>query len=165
MWTIPNTAIVTSGAGTGSTPLNAFDKALLNAGIGNFNLIKVSSVLPPLANVYSLSELNELQLPAPGQIVPCVYNSFFGDIPGTVISSAIAVAKPLSGKHNGMIFESGNMVDEDTIRKLVSEMVTESMDVREYGLSEIVLCSTSLRVEKQIGCVIAAVLLCNLEVV
>ena len=36
-----------SGIGTGSTVLNAFDAALLSAGVGNFNLLRVSSILPP----------------------------------------------------------------------------------------------------------------------
>src|ERR1019366_6899933 len=38
---------VTSGVSSGSTQLAAFDGALLDAGIANFNLIKLSSVIPP----------------------------------------------------------------------------------------------------------------------
>lgn len=36
-----------AGKAEGSTPLNAFDNALLDAGIGDVNLIKVSSIVPP----------------------------------------------------------------------------------------------------------------------
>ena len=39
--------IISSGTGEGSTQLSAFDKALHNAGIANFNLIRLSSVIPP----------------------------------------------------------------------------------------------------------------------
>lgn len=39
--------IITSGKGEGSTQLSAFDNALFNAGIANFNLLKLSSVIPP----------------------------------------------------------------------------------------------------------------------
>lgn len=42
-----NVIYVTSGTGIGQTQLAAFDTALLHAGIGNFNLIKLSSVIPP----------------------------------------------------------------------------------------------------------------------
>lgn len=35
------------GSGEGATRLNAFDAALLDAGVGNTNLIKLSSILPP----------------------------------------------------------------------------------------------------------------------
>lgn len=38
---------VTSGIGEGKTPLSAFDAALKNAGVHNFNLIILSSVIPP----------------------------------------------------------------------------------------------------------------------
>lgn len=38
--------IITSGQGEGSTQLSAFDSALFDAGIANFNLIKLSSIIP-----------------------------------------------------------------------------------------------------------------------
>lgn len=38
---------VTSGIGEGPTPLAAFDAALLNAGVANYNLIYLSSIIPP----------------------------------------------------------------------------------------------------------------------
>jgi len=37
---------ITTGVGEGSTPLAAFDRALFEAGIGNYNLIVLSSVVP-----------------------------------------------------------------------------------------------------------------------
>jgi len=39
--------IVTEGTGDGLTNLSAYDKALCQAGIGNYNLIRLSSVIPP----------------------------------------------------------------------------------------------------------------------
>ena len=48
---LPTRIILTSGIGIGSTKLNAFDNALLNAGIGNFNLLSVSSIIPPKAKI------------------------------------------------------------------------------------------------------------------
>src|SRR3989344_1145316 len=38
---------VTAGRGEGSTTLSAFDSALKAAGIHNYNIIKLSSVIPP----------------------------------------------------------------------------------------------------------------------
>lgn len=38
---------LTSGTGTAPTSLAAFDKALQHAGIANFNLVYLSSVIPP----------------------------------------------------------------------------------------------------------------------
>jgi arginine decarboxylase len=42
---------VTSAIGTGATTLAAFDDALIRNGIGNFNLIRLSSVIPPGTDV------------------------------------------------------------------------------------------------------------------
>ena len=38
---------ITSGIGEGATQLSAFDSALNNAGVANYNLIRLSSVIPP----------------------------------------------------------------------------------------------------------------------
>lgn len=38
---------VTTGTGEGPNPLAAFDRALFEAGIANFNLLVLSSVIPP----------------------------------------------------------------------------------------------------------------------
>lgn len=38
---------VATGSGVGATELSAFDAALLDAGIGNFNLVCLRSVIPP----------------------------------------------------------------------------------------------------------------------
>lgn len=38
---------ITTGSGVGPTELSAFDHALVNAGVANFNLIYLSSVIPP----------------------------------------------------------------------------------------------------------------------
>jgi len=42
---------VSKGIGIGPTELSAFDQALVHAGVANFNLIYLSSVLPPNSNV------------------------------------------------------------------------------------------------------------------
>ncbi len=38
---------VTAGTGTGPTELAAFDAALLDAGVANYNLLPLSSIIPP----------------------------------------------------------------------------------------------------------------------
>src|SRR5205085_2599580 len=45
-WPTPNRLWLAAGSSEGTTELNAFDNALLAGGIGNLNLIKVSSVVP-----------------------------------------------------------------------------------------------------------------------
>ncbi len=40
-----------SGIGTGPTKLSAFDSALNHAGVANYNLIRLSSVVPPATDI------------------------------------------------------------------------------------------------------------------
>ncbi|HEY0010845.1 MAG TPA: pyruvoyl-dependent arginine decarboxylase [Candidatus Paceibacterota bacterium] len=41
------TITVAKGLGTGDTKMAAFDAALLDAGVANYNLIRLSSIIPP----------------------------------------------------------------------------------------------------------------------
>ena len=43
--------IIVKGTGSGTTELAAYDSALLVCGIGNYNLIRLSSVIPPSARI------------------------------------------------------------------------------------------------------------------
>jgi arginine decarboxylase len=43
----PVEIILTQGQGSGRTPASAFDAAMLDAGIGNYNLVRVGSAVPP----------------------------------------------------------------------------------------------------------------------
>jgi arginine decarboxylase len=47
---------ISAGTGVGPTELAAFDHALVNAGVANFNLIYLSSVLPPTSEVSVLNK-------------------------------------------------------------------------------------------------------------
>jgi arginine decarboxylase len=42
---------VTYGSGEGPTELAAFDRALFDAGVANYNLLKLSSVIPPNSTI------------------------------------------------------------------------------------------------------------------
>jgi arginine decarboxylase len=56
---------LTSGIGTGPTTLAAFDSALNHAGIANYNLLRLSSVIPPNTDLV----LHEKQ-PIPKELMP-----------------------------------------------------------------------------------------------
>jgi len=50
-------------------PLNAFDMALLDAGVGDTNLVRMSSIVPP-----SCKEVEGMLLPK-GGLIPIAYGS------------------------------------------------------------------------------------------
>src|SRR3989304_1225314 len=88
LWKKVTKVAATAGAAEGSTPLNAFDNALLAAGIGNINLIKVSSIVPPDVDIVDLPRIK------PGALIPTAYAEATGDVPGQVVSAAVGYALP-----------------------------------------------------------------------
>ncbi len=93
----PKKFTLCAGSAEGSTRLNAFDNALLAAGIGNLNLLRVSSVLPPEAEL-----VEKLDIP-PGSLTPTAYGSIISDVPGERIAAAVGVG--FSEDTYGMIME------------------------------------------------------------
>jgi len=77
-------AAATAGHAEGGTPLNAFDNALLAAGIGNINLVKISSILPPEVPVI---ELPKIKL---GALIPTAYAAMTSEKPGELNRSSLS---------------------------------------------------------------------------
>ena len=75
---------LTKGASEGPTKLNAFDNALLEAKIGNVNLIPVSSMLPPNTQLVEMPELE------PGEMTNCVLSHQYSENPGDEITAVIS---------------------------------------------------------------------------
>lgn len=51
---------ISSGIGTGPTKLAAFDSALIDSGVANYNLIKLSSVIPPGSQLVEVEETHPI---------------------------------------------------------------------------------------------------------
>ncbi len=96
---LPKHFFLTAGKGEASTGLNAFDAALLDAGIGDTNLIKMSSILPPAA-----IEIPPRELPK-GSFVPLAFGDIASSQPGTTISASVAVGIPEDPSAAGLIME------------------------------------------------------------
>lgn len=140
------------GAAEGSTPLNAFDGALINAGIGNYNLVKVSSIIPP-----HCSEKTELKIPL-GSLVPTAYASIISDIPGEIISAGVAIALPEDEEQSGLIMEYSARGHKEEIEEIVRNMAKEGMKKREKKISKLLSKSIESKV-KHIGAAFAGVVL------
>ncbi|MDD5638709.1 MAG: pyruvoyl-dependent arginine decarboxylase [Candidatus Pacebacteria bacterium] len=117
---LPTKIILTSGIGIGSSKLTAFDNALLNIGIGNFNLLSVSSIIPPKAKIIYLTKDNrEKILPKIGSIIPTVYTCVYEEKVSERIVAMLAPGLPKNYEdHNGVIFEfAGNNITKDRAKK------------------------------------------------
>lgn len=149
---VPNRYALVAGNADGLTGLNAFDRSLLKAGAGQFNLVKVTSILPPAA---SLGE--HAKLPA-GAIVFAAIGSEMSHHPGAQISASVAVGIPKDFTKAGVImeghFHAPASEAEERVRKMAEEALTdrglEVLRVDSIGIDHTV---------EQIGSVVAAVLL------
>src|SRR5690625_5590332 len=97
----PTIYTLVKGAAEGRTRLNAFDKALLEAGVGGTNLMRMSSILPPSARRVSIKDI---QLPT-GGLSPLAYAVIDGTTPGRYISGAVSVGIPDDTNEPGVMRE------------------------------------------------------------
>ena len=91
---------IVSGKDEGPTKLNAFDNALSNAGIGDVNLIKVSSMLSGNTEICDLPKLKA------GAMVNCVLSEITSDNPGDEITAVVGVA---IGEELGCVVETSGI--------------------------------------------------------
>ena len=148
----PTQYFLVSGASDGMTPLNAFDGALLQAGIGNTNIVKMSSIVPPHCQLIS-----QIPLP-PGALIPAAYGALSSDVPGEMIAAGVAIALPEDENRNGLIMEYSGKGDRFMIEEIVRNMGLEGMKVRGWKIKELKSIAADYRVKK-IGAVLAAVVL------
>jgi arginine decarboxylase len=141
-----------TGSSEGYTELNAFDGALLNAGIGNTNLVKMSSIVPP-----NCQEIEPTKLPY-GALVPVAYAAITSDLEGEVISAAVAVGIPKDSSKPGLIMEYSSHGRKKDIEKIVRRMVEEGMKIRNEDVAVIKSVSIEHEVYK-IGTAFASVVL------
>jgi arginine decarboxylase len=148
----PTQYFLVSGASDGYTPLNAFDGALLQAGIGNTNIVKMSSIVPP-----HCQPVAPVPLP-PGALVPAAYAAITSDIPGEIISAGVAVALPEDETQNGLIMEYSAKGDRQKIEETVRNMAVEGMKLRGWPIKELKSIGIEYKVKK-VGAALAAVVL------
>ena len=149
-WPTPNRLWIAAGAAEGVTELNAFDNALLAAGIGDLNLIKVSSVVPAGAEI-----LHTPPRIAPGSLVPTVYSVMSSDTAGETICAALGIG--IGRDSHGMIFEY-HANSRDVAERVVRGMVEEGFARRGLPLERVTVALAEHRVER-LGCAVAAVVL------
>ena len=147
---------IVSGKDEGPTKLNAFDNALSDAGIGDVNLIKVSSMLSADAEIQKLPKLKA------GAMVNCVLSEVTSDNPGDVITAVIAVA---IGNELGCVVETtGINKDTDELIGKAEEMVRYMMEKRDVAIRELHVEFSTTTV-KNIASAIASVVYLNNDIV
>ncbi|MCS7002155.1 MAG: arginine decarboxylase, pyruvoyl-dependent [Dehalococcoidia bacterium] len=152
MWNVPSYFWMTAGVAEGGTPLNAFDNALLAAGIGNFNLIRVSSVLP--AKVKQ-AHCRPTQFPE-GSLMPTAYQVAESATPGEIIAACVGIGR--TPDDYGLIFELAGAMTADEAEQIVRQQIQEAFARRGIELAEMCVRSCQHEVVAN-GCAVAAVML------
>jgi arginine decarboxylase len=118
---VPKQAFFTKGMGKHRTRLQSFELALRNAQIEKYNLVRVSSILPPRCKVIARNQgLARLQ---PGQVVHVVLAEASTNEPSRLVGAGVGLAVPADGNQYGYISEHhGFGMTESRLSDLVEDM-------------------------------------------
>ncbi len=144
---------IVGGVGEGSTFLNAFDSALIDAKVGHYNLVRVSSILPP-----NVKQAQEVEL-TPGSILPIAYGYIYSAEKGQRITAAVSIGIPEDPNSYGVIMEYSGDLDEEDAREFVVNMAKEAMEKRNIKIREILYKVVTTKVNNEKACVFAGVAL------
>jgi len=145
-------AAAAAGHAEGGSSLNAFDNALLAAGIGNINLIKVSSILPPEVPVIDLPKIKL------GALIPTAYAAITSETPGETVAAAVGYALPDDPAKNGVIMEFHGLATKAEAERQIHLMLEEAFRTRGEVIRERAVFAVEHTVER-VGCALAAITL------
>jgi arginine decarboxylase len=117
---------VSRGAGAGPTLLAAFDTALHAAGVANYNIVRLSSVIPPYAIVREVSGADQVK-GADGDVVYCVYAAAYASTPGEQAWAGVAWALPQEDSGAGLFVERSGAAESLVRRELDVTIETMSL--------------------------------------
>lgn len=132
------------GKGKGNTATSAYDAALNDAGISNFNLLILSSIIPPGAVV---REVGAFEGRGTGNVLPVVIAKTVGK--GHQVAGIGWVNSP-----DGGLLVTGTGSDKDTVAGYIEQSLNDMIETRNWDFSD-----TSYRIveaDYALGCAIAA---------
>jgi arginine decarboxylase len=100
---VPKKFFFTKGVGVHKDKLRSFELALKEAKIAHFNIVQVSSILPP--GCKKVSRDKGVPFLNPGEVVFCVMSRNETDEPNRQISASVGAAIPAGENHYGYIAE------------------------------------------------------------
>jgi arginine decarboxylase len=129
---VPTKIFFTKGVGGHKEKHQSFEKALRNAKIVKYNLVRVSSIFPPNCKV--ISRAAGLKLLKPGQIVHCVLAESSTCEPNRLVVSSIGVAMPSDAGQYGYLSEhhAYGMTDDkagDYAEDLAASMLATTLGI------------------------------------
>ena len=131
--------MINSGRGKSKHSLVSFDNALQDAKVGNYNLVRLSSILPAECQEVESVDITE------GSLLPIAYATIQSSTRGEWIASAVAVGFPKDKTKVGVIMEHserGPEASANHVIEIVESMVEEAFTARNWELDRIMACGT-----------------------
>jgi arginine decarboxylase len=150
------------GEGTGPTALSAYDAALADAGLHNYNLVTVSSVIPagaPLAVAETAPDLGPAGerlaiIESRGTVSPATTNRDADADASTAGRAVAALAWARDDEGRGLFYEASG-TDPQHVRAVAEQGLQRGSELREWSLGdrETVVRTTPARSEAH-ACVV-----------
>lgn len=122
----PCEIFLTKGVGKHKEKLASFEMALRDAKIANFNLVRVSSILPPGARLVGVEA--GLKKLLPGQIVFAVISDNATNEPHRLIAASVGVARPKDTRNHGYLSEHHSFGQkEDTAGDYAEDLAAQML--------------------------------------
>ena len=133
---VPRRLFLTKGVGVHREELVSFELALRDACIAPFNLVTVSSILPPRCEIVGVEE--GLRHLSPGQIVYCVLSRESTNQPMADVYSAVGMAIPEDPAQYGYLSEHHGSGETEQAAQAHAEelayvMLTRALAVPAYA--------------------------------
>lgn len=130
---VPAKFFLTKGVGVHKERLASFELALRDAGIARFNLVHVSSILPP--GCKKLSREQGLSFLSPGEIVFCVMSRNETNEPNRLMAASTGLAIPSDRGHHGYISEHHSFGETEEKAGEYAEDLAASMLASTLGIA------------------------------
>ena len=129
---VPKRVFFTKGVGTHKHELRSWELALRDAGIEKYNLVQVSSILPPQCKPIPKSEgIKELM---PGMLLACVLSRCSSNEPHRLIAASVGCAIPADAEAYGYLSEHHAYGQSEKIAGDYAEDLAAAMLASTLGL-------------------------------
>lgn len=130
---IPTRFFLTRGVGRHKESLESFELALRDAGISHYNLVPVSSIVPPACKLIPRDE--GIRMLQPGEVVFLVLARNSTNEPHRLIASSIGVAIPSRSEEYGYLAEHHSFGQTEEVAGDYAEDLAATMLATTMGLA------------------------------
>lgn len=130
---VPKELFLTKGKGVHKEKLVSFEMALRDAGIAEFNLVRVSSIFPPKCKIITKKAgLAKLHC---GQIVFCVMSESFARERNRLIAASVGISLPKDPNTHGYLSEHHSYGETEQEAGDYAEDLAAEMLATTHGIS------------------------------